>query len=80
MGRCCSIYVKEKAKELGITPLGTLKAMHHAEFLPKLWVWPVCASRNAVKRAGITLDKLDWLKLNEGICIHRAWQLQRSLP
>jgi len=57
---------EEKAKELGITPLGTIKGYASCGVPPEIMgMGPVCASRNAVKRAGITLDKLDLVELNE---------------
>lgn len=55
-----------KAKELGITPLCTIKGYASCGVSPEIMgMGPVCASRNAVKRAGITLDKLDLVELNE---------------
>lgn len=55
-----------KAKELGITPLATIKGYASCGVPPEIMgMGPVCATRNAVKRAGITLDKLDLVELNE---------------
>ncbi|MFA4958046.1 MAG: acetyl-CoA C-acetyltransferase [Candidatus Methanoperedens sp.] len=55
-----------KAKELGITPLATIKGYASCGVPPEIMgMGPVGASRNAVKRAGITLDKLDLVELNE---------------
>ena len=55
-----------KAKELGITPLATIKGYASCGVPPEIMgMGPVCASRAAVKRAGITLDKLDLVELNE---------------
>jgi acetyl-CoA C-acetyltransferase len=57
---------EQKAKELGITPLATIKGYASCGVPPEIMgMGPVCASRNAVKRAGITLDKLDLVELNE---------------
>jgi len=55
-----------KAKELGITPLATIKGYASCGVPPEIMgMGPVGASRAAVKRAGITLDKLDLVELNE---------------
>jgi len=57
---------EQKAKELGITPLATIKGYASCGVPPEIMgMGPVGASRNAVKRAGITLDKLDLIELNE---------------
>ena len=57
---------EQKAKELGITPLATIKGYASCGVPPEIMgMGPVCATRNAVKRAGITLDKLDLVELNE---------------
>jgi len=57
---------EQKAKELGITPLATIKGYASCGVPPEIMgMGPVGASRNAVKRAGITLDKLDLVELNE---------------
>jgi acetyl-CoA C-acetyltransferase len=55
-----------KAKELGITSLATIKGYASCGVPPEIMgMGPVGASRAAVKRAGITLDKLDLVELNE---------------
>jgi len=55
-----------KAKELGITPLATIKGYASCGVPPEIMgMGPVGASRNAVKRAGINLNKLDLVELNE---------------
>jgi acetyl-CoA C-acetyltransferase len=55
-----------KAKELGITPLATIKSYASCGVPPEIMgMGPVGASRNALKRAGITQDKLDLVELNE---------------
>jgi acetyl-CoA C-acetyltransferase len=57
---------EQKAKELSITPLATIKGYGSCGVPPEIMgMGPVGASRNAVKRAGITLDKLDLVELNE---------------
>jgi acetyl-CoA C-acetyltransferase len=55
-----------KAKELGITSLATISGYASCGVPPEIMgMGPVSASRAAVKRAGITLDKLDLVELNE---------------
>jgi acetyl-CoA C-acetyltransferase len=57
---------EQKAKELGITPLATIKGYASCGVPPEIMgMGPVDASRRAIKRAGITLDKLDLVELNE---------------
>jgi acetyl-CoA C-acetyltransferase len=57
---------EQKAKELGVTPLATIKGYASCGVPPEIMgMGPVGASRGAVKRAGITLDKLDLVELNE---------------
>ncbi len=57
---------EQKAKELGITPLATIKGYASCGVPPEIMgMGPVSATRAAVKRAGINLDKLDLVELNE---------------
>jgi len=57
---------EQKAKENGITPLATIKGYASCGVPPEIMgMGPVCATRAAVKRAGITLDKVDLVELNE---------------
>jgi len=57
---------EQKAKELGVRPLATIKGYASCGVPPEIMgMGPVGASRAAVKRAGITLDKLDLTELNE---------------
>jgi acetyl-CoA C-acetyltransferase len=57
---------EQKAKESGITPLATIKSYGSCGVPPEIMgMGPVGASRIAVKRAGIALDKIDLVELNE---------------
>jgi acetyl-CoA C-acetyltransferase len=57
---------EQKAKENGIPPLATIKGFASCGVPPEIMgMGPVCATRAAVKRAGITLDKVDLVELNE---------------
>ncbi|MGG1573103.1 thiolase family protein [Fictibacillus sp. NRS-1165] len=56
----------EKAKELGVKPLARYKAAAVAGLEPSVMgLGPIEASRKAVQRAGITLDDLGLIELNE---------------
>jgi acetyl-CoA C-acetyltransferase len=57
---------EEKAKEKGITPLATIKSYGFCGVPPELMgLGPICATRKALEKAGITSDKLDLIELNE---------------
>ena len=56
----------EKAKALGLEPLVTIKAYGNAGVDPAIMgTGPICATRNALKRAGWTVDDLDLVEANE---------------
>jgi acetyl-CoA acyltransferase len=56
----------DKAKELGVTPLGRFIAFATAGCLPEeMGVGPVYAIPKALKMAGLTLDQIDLIELNE---------------
>jgi len=56
----------DKAKELGIKPLATLKGWGTAGVDPSIMgIGPVPASRIALKKAGLTIDQLDLIEANE---------------
>ncbi|MCK6255916.1 acetyl-CoA C-acyltransferase [Fictibacillus sp. KIGAM418] len=56
----------EKAKELGVKPLARYKASAVAGLEPSVMgLGPIEASRKAVQRAGITLEELGLIELNE---------------
>jgi len=57
---------KEKAIELGLTPLATIVANASAAIDPSVMgLGPVPATKKALKKAGITIDKLDLIEANE---------------
>jgi len=57
---------KEKAEELGLKPLVTIKAYASAGLDPKIMGYgPVPAVRKALEKAGITADELDLIEANE---------------
>ena len=56
----------EKAQELGLTPLAEIVSIASAGCEPSLMGrGPVPASAKALKRAGLTLDDIDYIELNE---------------
>jgi len=61
---------KEKAKEYGLTPLATIKSMGWAGVDPTIMgTGPIPSSRKALKRAGLTADKIDFWEINEAFAI-----------
>ncbi|MEH6825352.1 MAG: acetyl-CoA C-acetyltransferase [Motiliproteus sp.] len=56
----------EKAKELGLEPIATIKAYGIAGVDPAIMgTGPICATQNTLKRAGWTVDDLDLIEANE---------------
>ena len=57
---------KEKADELGIKPLCTIKSYASAGVDPAIMgVGPVPACRKALDKAGLTIDQIDLIEANE---------------
>lgn len=57
---------KEKAEELGIKPLVTIKSYASAGVDPSIMgVGPVPASEKALKKAGLTIKDIDLVEANE---------------
>ena len=60
------VMSKEKADELGLTPLATIKSYASAGVDPTIMgIGPVPASTKALDKAGITVDDLDLIEANE---------------
>ncbi|HWI53203.1 MAG TPA: thiolase family protein, partial [Symbiobacteriaceae bacterium] len=56
----------EKARQLGAAPLARIRAMAVAGVDPAcMGIGPVPATRKALARAGLTVDQLDLIELNE---------------
>lgn len=56
----------QKAEELGLTPIARVKSMAVAGCDPAIMGYgPVPASKKALKRAGLTIDDIDVVELNE---------------
>ncbi len=57
---------EEKAKETGVKPMATIKGYGTAGVAPDVMgLGPIDASKKAMQRAGISLDQLDLVELNE---------------
>lgn len=60
------VMSREKAEELGITPLCTIKSYASAGVDPKIMgIGPVPASKKALEKAGLTIDDMDLVEANE---------------
>lgn len=60
------VMSKEKAEELGITPLATIVSYATGGVDPTIMgVGPVPASRKALEKAGLTIDDIDLVEANE---------------
>ena len=60
------IMSKDKAVELGLTPLATMVAWASAGVDPKIMgTGPIPASRKALSRAGLTIEDIDLVEANE---------------
>jgi acetyl-CoA acyltransferase len=64
------IMSADKAKELGITPLARFVSFATAGCLPEeMGIGPVYAIPKALKMAGLTLDLIDLIELNEAFAV-----------
>lgn len=60
------IMSREKAEELGLTPLAVIRAYAVAGVDPNIMgIGPVPATRKVLKKAGLTLDDMDLIEINE---------------
>ncbi len=60
------VMSEEKAKELGVTPLGTFVAGALAGVDPSIMgVGPIAATKKVMERAGLTVDDMDLIEANE---------------
>jgi acetyl-CoA C-acetyltransferase len=63
---CVLLMSEEKAIEKGLTPMATIQSYGLCGVPPELMgLGPICATRKAIEKAGITSDKLDLIELNE---------------
>ncbi len=60
------VMSEQKAKELGLTPRARIKSMAVAGCDPSIMGYgPVPASQKALKRAGLSVEDIDYVELNE---------------
>ncbi|MEG0291594.1 MAG: acetyl-CoA C-acetyltransferase [Anaerovoracaceae bacterium] len=65
-GAAVIVMSKEKADELGLTPLCTIKGYASAGVDPSIMgIGPVPSSQKALEKAGWTIDELDLIEANE---------------
>ncbi|MCI9597121.1 MAG: acetyl-CoA C-acetyltransferase [Firmicutes bacterium] len=65
-GAAVVVMSKEKADELGIKPLCTIKSYASAGVDPKIMgIGPIPACRKAMEKAGMTIDDIDLIEANE---------------
>jgi len=74
---CVMLASEEKAKSLGLNPLGTIKSMGWAGVHPAVMgKGPVPASRMALKKAGLKVDDIDFWEINEAFAIVTLWDMK----
>ena len=65
-GAAVIVMSKEKADELGITPMCTIKSYASAGVDPSIMgIGPVPSSQKALEKAGLTIDDIDLIEANE---------------
>jgi acetyl-CoA C-acetyltransferase len=63
---CCIVTTPERARELGLVPMGKLRSWAVAAVHPAyMGLGPVPAVAKALDKAGIGMDDLDLIELNE---------------
>ncbi len=83
-GAALIMATEKKARELGIEPLGEILSWGTAGVDPHyMGIGPVPASRIALARAGMTLNDLDFIEINEAfagqyLAVERELELDRS--
>ncbi|MGE3821713.1 MAG: acetyl-CoA C-acyltransferase, partial [Isosphaeraceae bacterium] len=64
------LMAEDKARELGLKPMARVKAMAVAGVHPEeMGVGPVPAVKKALLRAGLTLDQIDCVEINEAFAV-----------
>ncbi len=64
------VMSEDKARELGLKPMARIRAMAVAGVNPEeMGIGPVPSTQKALKRAGLTLDQIDCIELNEAFAV-----------
>ena len=64
------VMSEEKARELGLRPMARVRAMAVAGVAPEeMGIGPIPAVHKALARAGLTLDQIDCIELNEAFAV-----------
>jgi acetyl-CoA acyltransferase len=64
------VMSEDRAKELGLKPMAKIRAMAVAGVNPEeMGIGPVPSTQKALKRAGLTLDQIDCIELNEAFAV-----------
>jgi acetyl-CoA acetyltransferase family protein len=81
----CVVTHPERAAELGLRPLARLVSWAVAGVAPEtMGIGPVPSTRMALQRAGLTLEEIDLIELNEAfaaqvLAVLREWELHDGL-
>jgi acetyl-CoA acetyltransferase family protein len=81
----CIVTHPERASELGLKPIGRLVSWAVAGVAPAtMGIGPVPSTLRALERAGLTLDEIDLIELNEAfaaqvLAVLREWKLSDGL-
>jgi 3-oxoadipyl-CoA thiolase len=71
------ITSQEKAKELGLKPLARIIASASAGVSPRVMgLGPIPATRKALQRAGLTIDQISLIELNEAFAVQSLAVIQ----
>ena len=76
------LMTRERAKELGLPVLATIRATAVAGVDPEIMGWgPVPSSQKALKRAGLRIDQMDLVEINEAFaCQVLACARELNIP
>ena len=80
------VTTREKAAELGLTPMAVLRGWAVAGVAPEtMGIGPVAATEKVLSRLGLTLDDIDLIELNEAfaaqaLAVLDAWGISEDDP
>lgn len=80
------VTTREKAAELGLTPMAVLRGWAVAGVAPEtMGIGPVAATEKVLRRLGLTLDDIDLIELNEAfaaqaLAVLDAWGISEDDP